>query len=107
MFSSIIKENLNSQKDEVNNIQKTLNQIYEMLTSKKEKEGIKIFEKFIEDKIKLKNIPQSLNSKGTLIMTFSKFWMIMILISLSQLKIKDEKIKNLIYTYKVKNYINS
>ena len=104
MFSSIIKENLNSQKDEVNNIQKTLNQIYEMLTSKKEKEGIKIFENFIEDKIKLKNIPQSLNSTGTLIMTFSKFWMIMILISLSQLKNKDEKIKNLIYLVNISLY---
>ena len=96
MLSSIIKENLNFQNENINKIQKTLNQIYEMLKSKKEKEAIKIFNNFISQKIKLNDIPLSLNLEGSLIMTFSKFWMIIILTSLSQLKNTNDKIKNLI-----------
>ena len=96
MLSSIIKENLNFQNENINKIQKTLNQIYEMLKSKKEKEAIKIFNNFISQKIKLNDIPLSLNLEGSLIMTFSKFWMIIILTSLSQLNNTNDKIKNLI-----------
>ncbi len=104
MLSSIIEKNLNFQKEEYKKIQKNLNQIYEMLTSKKEKEATEIFTNFINKKINIEDIPQSLNLDGSLIMTFSKFWIIIILISLSQLKTKNDKIKTLINLVNISFY---
>ena len=94
MLNSIIKKNINLEKEKTEKIQKELNEIYKLLTSSqsKEKRALELLDKLLYKKVILNDIPQSLNIEGCMIMTFSKFWMIIILINLNQLKKKDDKI---------------
>ena len=94
MLNSIIKKNINLEKEKTEKIQKELNEIYKLLTSSqsKEKRALELLDKLLYKKVILNDIPQSLNIEGCMIMTFSKFWMIIIFINLNQLKKKDDKI---------------
>ena len=98
MLSSLVKDNLVNDQENREKIQKDLNKIYELLTNEKSKkdEALNLLDELIYEKINLEEIPQSLNLQGCLIMTFSKFWMIIILTSLNQIKLKNDKIKKLI-----------
>ena len=98
MLNSIIKKNINLEKEKTEKIQKELNEIYKLLTSSqsKEKRALELLDKLLYKKVILNDIPQSLNIEGCMIMTFSKFWMIIILTSLNQIKLKNDKIKKLI-----------
>ena len=93
MLSSLVKDNLLDDQENREKIQKVLNKIYELLTNKKSKkdEALNLLDDLIYEKINLEEIPQSLNLQGCLIMTFSKFWMIIILSSLNQMKFKGTK----------------
>ena len=106
MLSSLVKDNLLDNQKNREKIQKVLNKIYELLTNKKSKkdEALNLLDDLIYEKINLEEIPQSLNLQGCLIMTFSKFWMIIILSSLNQMKFKDDKIKKLIELVNISFY---
>lgn len=94
MLNSIIKKNINLEKEKTEKIQKELNEIYKILTSSqsKEKRALELLDKLLYKKVILNDIPQSLNIEGCMIMTFSKFWMTIIFINLNQLKKKEDKI---------------
>ncbi len=106
MLSSLIKDNLLDDQENREKIQKDLNKIYELLTNKKSKkdEALNLLDDLLYEKIYLEEIPQSLNLQGCLIMTFSKFWMIIILISLNQMKFRNDKIKKLIELVNISFY---
>lgn len=106
MFSEIFKHNFKYQKEKVQKVQKELNKIYEILINdkSKEKEALSLLDDLIYKKIKLSNIPQSLNLDGSFILTFSKFWMIIILTTLPQIKKLYDKVNKFIELINISLY---
>ena len=98
MFSTIFKNNFKYQNEKVNKIQKELDKIYNILIKEKskEKEALTLLDELIYDKIKLRDIPQSLTLDGSFILTFSKFWMIIILTTLPQIEELYDKVNKFI-----------
>ena len=98
MFSTIFKKNFKSQNEKAKIIQAELNKIYEILLKdkSKEKEALSLLDELICEKIKLSDIPQSLNSEGSFILTFSKFWMIIIITTLQQIENLYDKVDKFI-----------
>ena len=98
MFSTIFKKNFKSQNEKAKIIQAELNKIYEILLKdkSKEKEALLLLDELICGKIKLSDIPQSLNLEGSFILTFSKFWMIIIITTLQQIENLYDKVDKFI-----------